>query len=96
MANGYVIAALRIGDNWVITSATRLVLVALAHHADEKGHCSPDVPLLAGQLGIGENQFRTHIRKLIAMGMMTRIIQRRPDGKRRANAYKIILTNIGK
>lgn len=62
----------------------RLVMLALADHADDEGRCYPSISRLCQRTGLSERAVQTNIRKLVQQGYI-RIIP--GGGKGNANLY---------
>lgn len=59
----------------------KLVLMALADHADDAGRCWPGADTVAGKVGVGERTVRRHIEALAEGGYLTQAKRiRRDDG----------------
>ena len=46
----------------------RLIMLALADHADDEGRCYPSIPRLCQRTGLGERAVQMNIRRLVAQG----------------------------
>lgn len=72
----------------------RLVLIALANHADERGECYPSVERIAAEAGTTPVQARRILTGLAEGGHVVRIINGSPDERmrkdRRTNLYRIL------
>ena len=64
----------------------RLIMLALADHADDEGRCYPAMDRLCQRTGLSERAVQTNVRKLVALGYVTIV----PGGGRgHANLYFI-------
>lgn len=54
-----------------LSATKRLILLALAHHADEAGKCYPSIARLARRTGLCERAVRSNIRSLQADGFLS-------------------------
>lgn len=70
-----------------IPTATKVVLMALADHADDDGICWPGVKGVAEKCGISRRNTRRHISKLISLRLVESMIRVRSDGSQTSNIY---------
>lgn len=70
-------------------AAAKLVLLALADHANPDGYCWPSILRIAGMVGLTSRQVSTHIRSLEAKGLVERGDRRRKDGQYRGWTYTL-------
>lgn len=59
------------------SAAQKLVLVALADHADIDGYCFPSTGRVAERTGISDRQVQRHIDALVEKGLMHKVHRRR-------------------
>jgi DNA-binding MarR family transcriptional regulator len=87
--------------SWVLENSTtkkleRLVLIALANHADEYGECWPSVERIAKEAGTTPTQARRVLGTLEDGGHIVRSINAAPDSRmrsdRRTNLYRLVLS----
>lgn len=64
----------------------RLIMLALADHADDKGRCYPSIERLCQRTGLSQRAIQTNIRKLTESGY---IVVQHGGGKGRANVYLV-------
>ena len=64
----------------------RLIMLALADHADDEGRCYPSVARIAQRTGLSERAVQTNVRSLIAAGYINVTIG---GGKGHSNLYFI-------
>lgn len=62
----------------------RLILLALADHADDSGRCYPSMGRLSRRTGLSERAIQTNVKKLTATGYLTVVTG---GGKGHANLY---------
>lgn len=87
----FVHAAWRTGEENNLPPCARLVLLALARHADHDGECFPSVPRLAGLVGLSTRQVQRYLRDLAERGLVD--IERK---RGRANHYTLTLDAYGR
>jgi hypothetical protein len=73
-----------------IDQPTKLLLLAIADHANEKGVCWPSVARLAWKTGYSRRQIQYKLAELRASGCLT-AIQRAQGGRRGSVVYKVNL-----
>lgn len=73
-----------------LSSGERLVLLALADHADGDGSCYPSVARIASMACIADRQVRKHLTALEARGMIDRVRRRRSDGSLGTYQYSVL------
>lgn len=71
--------------------AKRLVLLAVANHANARGYCWPGIASLAGSTGLGRSTVFRTLTDLENEGLLERRTRRRPDGSRTSNVYRLNL-----
>lgn len=71
--------------------AKRLVLLAVANHANARGYCWPGIASLAGSTGLGRSTVFRTLTDLEDEGLLERRTRRRPDGSRTSNVYRLNL-----
>lgn len=71
-------------DSQTLAPTERLIMLALADHADDEGRCYPSISRLCNRTGLSERAVQTNIRKLQEQGYI-RIIP--SAGKSGANVY---------
>jgi len=69
----------------------KLVLLALAEHANDEGTCYPGQRTLAAKCGISERALQTHLAALEAAGFIERERRHRGDGTRKSDMYTLSL-----
>ena len=79
----------RVFDNEDIAAVPRLVLLALADHADDDGICYPSVARLARRTGLSERALQSNFKKLVSAGLL-RIDKN--AGPRGCNRYCVTLS----
>lgn len=67
----------------------KTILVALAYHANNKGECWPKQSTLAAECGVNETTVRRCLAWLADAGYVERQLQRRDDGTRRSDLYRL-------
>ncbi|HEV8024533.1 MAG TPA: helix-turn-helix domain-containing protein, partial [Candidatus Nanopelagicales bacterium] len=67
----------------------KLVLMALADHANSDGECWPSMKRVAELTGISTRQVSTHITKLEDLGYVTKGARRRWEGQLRGWEYRV-------
>jgi hypothetical protein len=82
--------------DWVWThefgsSTAKLVMMALAKHADENGKCWPKVRTLAGFCGISSRTVQRQLKEFERAGLLTIQKKYRVDGGQAENTYFIAL-----
>ena len=70
-----------------IGGVAKLVLVALADHADDKGICWPGARGLAAKCGVTERTIRANLKALAEQGLIEAEERRRDDGSQASNRY---------
>lgn len=78
---------------WTVNLATaslKLLLLALADNADDKGKCWPSVRLLAEKCGLTPRSIRSLLTDLERLGHIRIEPQFRDDGSQRSNLYYIL------
>lgn len=58
----------------------RLIMLALADHADDEGRCYPSTPRLCQRTGLGERAVQTNLKRLQAQGYISIIPNGGPKG----------------
>ena len=69
----------------------KLVLMALADHANSDGECWPSMKRVAELTGISARQVSTHISNLEQLGYVTKGVRRRWEGQLRGWEYRVNL-----
>ena len=72
----------------------KLILLALADHADDDGFCWPGLKGVATKAGLSERTVRAATHDLERLGMLTVQEQHRPDGTQTANLYRLTLQSL--
>ena len=67
----------------------RLVMLSLADHADDDGHCYPSIARLCQRTGMKERGVQTVVKRLAARGL---IVIEANAGRRGANLYTVRAT----
>ena len=70
-----------------VTGGLKLVLVALADHADDWGNCWPGTRGLAVKCGVTERTVERHVAELAEAGWIKITPRYRPDGSRTSNLF---------
>lgn len=73
--------------------ADRLVLLAIAEHANDSGRCWPSTSRLAEMTGLDIRSIRRSVTRLIALGELE---ADRRGGKARSSKYRILLPILGR
>ena len=71
----------------------KLVLLALARHADKQGRCYPSAKRLAELTGITDRTIYRKLNTLEDLGLIERK-RRMKDGRKTSNGYTLILTQL--
>jgi len=71
-------------ENRELNPTARLIMLALADHADDDGRCYPSIPRLCQRTGLSERAIQTNTRALVEQGYV-RIVP--GGGKGNANLY---------
>ena len=72
-----------------IVPGPKLVLMALADAADDKGACWPSVATLAKQCSMSTRTVQRALQDLIGAGLLNRDLRRRSDGSTTSNLYQL-------
>ena len=74
---------------WVqdIPATTKMVLMALADHADDDGVCWPGIKGVSEKCGLNPRSVRRHISRLCHMGLIESVPRYRSDGSRTSNLF---------
>ena len=72
-------------------ATAKLVLMALADHANSDGECWPSMKRVAKLTGISSRQVSTHIVTLESLGYVTKGNRRRHEGQLRGWEYRVNL-----
>lgn len=75
-----------------MTQVTKLVLLKLADHANEKGICWPSLGLIATQCWLSKSAVKLHIKKLQTAGLL--IVKNRKNGATNQSNYYQININL--
>lgn len=67
----------------------KLVLMALADHANADGECWPSMKKIADRSGITPRQVSTHITRLVELGLVEKASRRRFGGQYRGWDYRV-------
>jgi hypothetical protein len=70
----------------------RLIMLALADHADDEGRCYPSIERLRQRTGLSERAVQTNIRNLVAQGYVRIVVG---GGKGNANLYFVSANPAG-
>lgn len=71
-------------DSKTLGPTERLVMLALADHADDEGKCYPSIQRLKERTGLSERAVQTNVKKLVDLGYLSVSIG---GGKGNANLY---------
>jgi len=74
------------------SASAKLVLMALADHANGDGYCWPSMGRVGSMAGISSKQVATHIRALAALGLVEKATRRRHEGQYRGWLYRLPLS----
>lgn len=69
----------------------KLVLIALADHADHEGVCWPGQRGLGEKCGVSRQAVNRAMRKLEELGLITRVARHREDGGRSVDLVRLVL-----
>lgn len=75
------------------SESAKLVLMALADHADAEGECWPAMKRIAVMAGISARQVSSHITSLETAGLLVKVGRRRRDGQLRGWDYRLSVTS---
>lgn len=76
-------------DETSVTGNDRLVLIALADHADDEGRCFPGQEHLAKRTGLGQRTIVRVVARLEEAGLIQLTRRYRVDGPRTSNEYQL-------
>lgn len=76
------------------TPSQRLVLLALADHADDDGVCWPGLKGLVQKTGLTMKTVRKHISGLVSKEIVVCTHRYRPDGSQTSNLYRLSLPGM--
>ena len=77
-----------------LSSTEKIVLVALADHADDEGICWPGHKGLTGKCGLARRSIINVIQRLVDRGLVSIEKRRREDGSYRSNRYVLHVHEI--
>ena len=84
--------------NWAwgrkVSSAPKLVLLALADHTDDDGVCWPGISSVAEKTGLSSRTVRRHVANLVRLGLVAVSKQLRGDGSQTANLYHLLMSKV--
>lgn len=72
--------------------AKKVVLLALADYADDRGRCWPSLETMTAKTSLSVRSIRTQLRALEAHGLIVTTERKRPDGGRSSNEYVLPVT----
>lgn len=72
--------------------AKKVVLLALADYADDRGRCWPSQETMTAKTSLSVRSIRTQLRALEAHGLIVTTQRKRPDGGRSSNEYVLPVT----
>ena len=80
--------------NWawrqdVPSASAKLVLLAIADHANGDGYCWPSMKRIAGMTGLSVRQVSNHVTKLAELGLLVKADRRRSGGQYRGWSYVV-------
>lgn len=75
-----------------LKSTEKLVLLALADHANEDGICWPHIETIAKKCGLSRSPTIEHLKKLHDLGFFTKETVYGDNGKKRGNIYTLNLS----
>jgi hypothetical protein len=73
----------------------KLVLLALADHADDDGVCWPGIRFVAMKCNITHRNVQRHVATLTAANLIEAIPRYREDGTQTTNAYRLLIAETG-
>ncbi|QBX35158.1 helix-turn-helix domain-containing protein [Paracoccus liaowanqingii] len=76
----------KVFDSETLGPTERLIMLALADHADDSGRCYPSIHRLCKRTGLGERSVQSNIKKLSDRGYLKKILG---AGRRNANVYVV-------
>ena len=77
------------------SSGEKLVLLALADHANDDGQCWPGMERIGIKCGMGKRQVSNHVQKLIESGLVSTTRRCRDDHKYSTYLYQLNLSSSG-
>lgn len=77
------------------SSGEKLVLLALADHANDDGQCWPGMERIGQKCGMGKRQVSNHVQRLIEAGLLGTTRRCRDDHKYSTYLYQLNLTSSG-
>lgn len=78
----------------VLPATEKLVLLALADHANDDGYCFPSYSSLARRCSLSDRQVRRTVAKLADRGILRIGHSYRDDGGQSSNAYSIVVDSL--
>jgi hypothetical protein len=77
------------------SSGEKLVLLALADHANDDGQCWPGMERIGQKCGMGKRQVSNHVQRLIEAGLLGTTRRCRDDHKYSTYLYQLNLSSSG-
>lgn len=77
-----------------ISATDKVVLLALADHANDRGECWPSVSLLMQRAYVGERTVQRALQSLEDGGFIVRERRQRENGSDTSNLYRLIFTKV--
>jgi hypothetical protein len=77
-----------------ISATEKVVLLALADHANDRGECWPSVSLLMQRAYVGERTVQRSLQSLENSGFIVRERRQRENGSDTSNLYRLIFTKV--
>lgn len=77
-----------------ISATDKVVLLALADHANDRGECWPSVSLLMQRAYVGERTVQRALQSLENGGFIIRERRQRENGSDTSNLYRLMLTKV--
>lgn len=77
-----------------ISATDKVVLLALADHANDLGECWPSVSLLMQRACVGERTVQRALQSLEESGFIVRERRRRENGSDTSNLYRLMFTKV--
>ena len=76
-------------------ASAKLVLLALADHADDNGQCWPGLTGVRAKCGLSESTLHRAIAELAKAGLVMITPQKRADGTQSTNLYTLQIDRVG-
>jgi hypothetical protein len=86
--------------SWVfglrLPPALKMIMMALADHADDAGYCWPSIPRIAAKASMSDRSVQRRLPELVARGLV--VVSTRPprqDGSQSTHGYQLLLDGGG-